>query len=560
MTKPKISSPRSMPFLKTSRRGARWIGSSAAMLVSGRPKWRCALRSLSRSKAGREGAWGRRRWLAVVVPPTLLARQHYKFFTSRFAGLPVKIAQLSRIVPTAEQRKAREGVASGEVDIIIGTHAVLGKQVQFKDLALVVIDEEQHFGVKHKERLKELRTEVHVLTLSATPIPRTLQLAMTGVRELSLISTAPVDRLAVRTFVTPFDELIMREALLRERYRGGQSFYVCPRIEDLDEAAAFLRTAVPEAKFVIAYGQMAATELEAKMAAFYDGKYDILVSTAIVESGLDIPTANTMIVHRADMFGLAQLYQLRGRVGHSKARAYALFTIPANRQITPQAEKRLKVLQSLDTLGAGFQLGSHDLDIRGAGNLLGDEQSGHIKEVGYELYQQMLADAIAALKAGITEPTEEAWSPSITIGAPVTIPEHYVPDLQLRLQLYRRLATMEEDAEIESFAAELIDRFGPLPDEVQDLLKLVAIKALCRRAHIEKVEAGPKGVIVGFRDDSFANPAGLVRFVAQQGSDAKVRPDMRVVFMRDFDTIPARLEGTRQILRTLVGLAEKKAA
>jgi transcription-repair coupling factor (superfamily II helicase) len=296
------------------------------------------------------------------------------------------------------------------------------------------------------------------------------------------------------------------------------------------------------------------------MAAFYDGKYDILVSTAIVESGLDIPTANTMIVHRADMFGLAQLYQLRGRVGRSKARAYALFTIPANRQITPQADKRLKVLQSLDTLGAGFQLASHDLDIRGAGNLLGDEQSGHIKEVGYELYQQMLADAIAALKAGITEPAEEAWSPSITIGAPVTIPEHYVPDLQLRLQLYRRLATMEEETEIESFAAEMIDRFGPLPEEVQDLLKLVAIKALCRRADVEKVEAGPKGVIVGFREDSFANPAGLVRFVAQQGSDAKVRPDMRVVFMRDFDTIPGRLEGTRQILRTLVGLAEKKAA
>ncbi|MEA2760001.1 MAG: hypothetical protein QOH65_2614, partial [Methylobacteriaceae bacterium] len=307
-------------------------------------------------------------------------------------------------------------------------------------------------------------------------------------------------------------------------------------------------------------GQMAATELEDKMAAFYDGKYDILVSTAIVESGLDIPTANTMIVHRADMFGLAQLYQLRGRVGRSKARAYALFTIPANRQITPQADKRLKVLQSLDTLGAGFQLASHDLDIRGAGNLLGDEQSGHIREVGYELYQQMLADAIAALKAGITEPAEEAWSPSITIGAPVTIPEHYVPDLQLRLQLYRRLAMLEEETEIESFAAEMIDRFGPLPEEVQDLLKLVAIKALCRRAHVEKVEAGPKGVIVSFRENSFSNPAGLVRFVAQQGSDAKVRPDMRVVFMRDLETIQGRLEGTRHILRALVGLAEKKAA
>jgi transcription-repair coupling factor (superfamily II helicase) len=424
----------------------------------------------------------------------------------------------------------------------------------------VVIDEEQHFGVGHKERLKELRSEVHVLTLSATPIPRTLQLALTGVRELSIIATPPVDRLAVRTFITPFDELIVREALLRERYRGGQSFYVCPRIEDLDEAAAFLRQNIPEAKFTIAHGQMSATELEEKMSAFYDGKYDILVSTAIVESGLDIPTANTMIVHRADMFGLGQLYQLRGRVGRSKTRAYALFTVPAKRQMTPQAEKRLKVLQSLDTLGAGFQLASHDLDIRGAGNLLGDEQSGHIKEVGYELYQQMLTDAIEALKAGDEEPAEELWSPTITVGAPVTIPESYVEDLQLRLQLYRRLSGIVDEAEIESFAAEMIDRFGPLPPEVEQLMEIVAIKALARQAHVEKVEAGPKGVIVAFRDNSFANPAGLVRFVAEQGSRAKVRPDMKIVFSGDFDETHERLEGARRILRTLVALAQKKAA
>ena len=338
-----------------------------------------------------------------------------------------------------------------------------------------------------------MRAEVHVLTLSATPIPRTLQLAMTGVRELSIIATPPVDRLAVRTSIMPFDELIVREALLRERYRGGQSFYVCPRIEDLDEAAAFLRKSVPEVKFITAHGQMSATELEERMSAFYDGKYDVLVSTAIVESGLDIPTANTLIVYRADMFGLAQLYQLRGRVGRSKIRAYALFTLPVNRTLTAQAEKRLKVLQSLDTLGAGFQLASHDLDIRGAGNLLGDEQSGHIKEVGYELYQQMLEEAVVALKAGIEEPQEEAWSPSITVGMPVTIPEDYVEDLSVRLNLYRRLSTLETDEEIESFGAEMIDRFGPTPDEVKQLLKLMSIKALCRKAHVEKVDAGPEG-------------------------------------------------------------------
>ena len=499
------------------------------------------------------------RQVAVVVPTTLLARQHHKTFAARFAGLPVKVAQMSRMVHSADLKAAKAGVASGDVDIIVGTHALLGKTVKFHDLGLVIVDEEQHFGVGHKERLKELRAEVHVLTLSATPIPRTLQLALTGVRELSIIATPPVDRLAVRTFVTPFDELIVREALLRERYRGGQSFFVCPRIEDLEEASAFLRASMPEAKFTTVHGQMAMTELEEKIEAFYDGKYDILLSTNIVESGLDIPTANTLIVWRADMFGLAQLYQLRGRVGRSKTRAYALFTIPANRQITPQAQKRLDVLQSLDTLGAGFQLASHDLDIRGAGNLLGDEQSGHIREVGYELYQQMLNDAVAALKAGVEAPAEEQWSPTITLGTPVTLPDDYVPDLNLRLQLYRRLSTLESDEDIESFAAEMIDRFGPLPEEASQLLKLVAIKALCRKAHVDKVDAGPKGVIVSFRDNAFANPQGLVRYIAEQGPEAKVRPDMKVVFIRDFEDKAERLEGTRLIMRTLAQIAAKKA-
>lgn len=496
--------------------------------------------------------------VAVVVPTTLLARQHYKTFSERFAGMALSVAQMSRMVGSADLKAAREGLADGSVDIVVGTHAVLGKAVKFHDLGLVIVDEEQHFGVAHKERLKDMRAEVHVLTLSATPIPRTLQLALTGVRELSIIATPPVDRLAVRTFISPFDELIVREALLRERYRGGQSFYVCPRIDDLEEAAAFLRTNVPEVKFILAHGQMAASDLEERMSAFYEGKYDVLVSTAIVESGLDIPRANTLIVHRADMFGLGQLYQLRGRVGRSKTRAYALFTLPAKRIITPQAERRLKVLQTLDTLGAGFQLASHDLDIRGAGNLLGDEQSGHIKEVGYELYQQMLEEAVTALKAGLEEPAEEQWSPAITIGAPVTIPEIYIADLSLRLSLYRRLSTLESDDEIENFGAELIDRFGAYPPEVAQLLKLVSIKALCRRAHIEKVDAGPKGVIIAFRDNAFANPQGLVQFIGEQGPDAKVRPDMRVVFVRDFDDADARLEGTRQITRALAEIAEGK--
>ncbi len=498
--------------------------------------------------------------VAVVVPTTLLARQHAKNFAARFAGLPVKVAQLSRMVGSADTKVVKAGLTSGDIDIVVGTHALLGGQIAFRDLGLVIIDEEQHFGVKHKERLKELRAEVHVLTLSATPIPRTLQLALTGVRELSIIATPPVDRLAVRTAISPFDALLVREALLRERYRGGQSFYVCPRIEDIEEAGAFLRQNVPEAKFIIANGQLPASELEARMSAFYDGKYDILLSTAIVESGLDIPRANTLIVHRADMFGLAQLYQLRGRVGRAKTRAYAYFTTPMNKKMTPQAEKRLGILQSLDTLGAGFQLATHDLDIRGAGNLLGDDQSGHIKEVGYELYQQMLEEAVLALKSGIDEPVEEAWSPAITLGTPVTIPEDYVADLDLRLGLYRRLSTLQTDAEIEAMAAEMIDRFGPLPRAVEQLLALVSIKALCLKANVEKVDAGPKGVTLAFRDNQFANPQALVRYVAEQGPQGKVRPDMRVVFIRDFENLPERLEGTRTILRALAAMATKKAA
>ncbi len=495
---------------------------------------------------------------AIVVPTTLLARQHAKNFIQRFAGLPIRIGQLSRMVGAAEQREVKKGLREGSVDIVVGTHAVLGKTIEFKDLSLVVIDEEQHFGVGHKERLKDLRSEVHVLTLSATPIPRTLQLAMTGVRELSIIATPPVDRLAVRSFVSPFDALIVREALLRERYRGGQSFYVCPRIEDLDEAAAFLRQNVPEAKFVVAHGQMAASELEDKIGAFYDGKYDILLSTSIVESGLDIPRANTLIVHRADMFGLAQLYQLRGRVGRSKTRAYAIFTTPANKPVTPQAQKRLEVLQSLDTLGAGFQLASHDLDLRGAGNLLGEEQSGHIREVGYELYQQMVQDAIERLKAGVDEPAQEMWSPTISLGAPVTIPEDYIPDLTTRLSLYRRLSSLEEDADIEAMGAEIVDRFGSPPPEVELLLKLVTIKALCRRAHVEKLDAGAKGLTLAFRDNSFANPAGLVKWVAAKGSLARVRPDMRIVVTADFEDLPERLEGTLAIMREIAKIAGRK--
>ena len=493
--------------------------------------------------------------VAVVVPTTLLARQHFYTFTERFRGFPVKIAQASRLVTAKDRAEVKKGLKSGDIDIVIGTHALLAKSAEFANLGLLIVDEEQHFGVQHKERLKQLREDVHVLTLTATPIPRTLQLALSGVREMSLISTPPVDRLAVRTYVTPFDPVILREALLRERFRGGQTFYVVPRISDLDDAAAFLEEHAPELKVARAHGQIGSRELDSVMNAFYDRQFDVLLSTSIVESGLDIPSANTLIVHRADMFGLAQLYQLRGRVGRSKIRAYAYFTIPADARLTPGAERRLKVLQSLDTLGAGFVLASHDLDIRGAGNLLGEEQSGHIREVGVELYQSMLEEAVAALRGGQEGEVEDQWSPRINLGTSVLIPEDYVPDLQVRLGLYRRLSGVETHDTIEAFAAELIDRFGPLPEEVRHLLDVVEIKGLCRQAGIEQIDAGPKGAVIAFRNKTFANPEGLIAFIREEGARVKLQPDHRLIYYANWATPEARLQGTRELLKRLVKIA-----
>ncbi len=494
--------------------------------------------------------------VAVVVPTTLLARQHYKTFIERFAGLPVRIAQLSRFTPAKAAKEIKSQLAEGKVDIVIGTHALLAKSIAFKNLGLLIVDEEQHFGVSHKERLKGLKADVHVLTLTATPIPRTLQLALSGVRDLSLITTPPIDRLAVRTYVTPFDPLTLREAILREHYRGGQSFYVVPRIADLGPAVEFLKETVPEVKTAVAHGQQATTQLEDTMTAFYDGKIDVLLSTNIVESGLDIPTANTLIVHRADMFGLAQLYQLRGRIGRSKQRAYAYLTTPLDKKLTETAERRLQVLQSLDNLGAGFSVASHDMDLRGAGNLLGDEQSGHVREVGIELYQSMLEEAVASLRAGGAEEIADAWSPQINLGASVLIPETYVPDLNVRMSLYRRLAELEDSREIESFAAEMIDRFGTLPIEVEHLLKIVAIKHLCRVSQVEKIEAGPKGGTVSFRNNVFPNAAGLIRLITENKGVMHVRPDQKLVVMRDWPTPDARLRGAEHLLTHLARLAE----
>ena len=495
--------------------------------------------------------------VAIVCPTTLLARQHYKTFVERFQGWPIKVRRLSRMVPHAEAVQTREDLKRGEAEIVVGTHAVLSKQVGFSNLGMVIVDEEQHFGVVHKEALKNLRAEVHVLTLTATPIPRTLQMALSGIREMSIIATPPVDRLAVRTYVSEFDPVTIREALLREKYRGGQAYYVVPRIKDLTDIERFLRDQVPEVRFVTGHGQMAPTQLEDVMSAFYDGQYDVLLSTTIVESGLDIPTANTLIIHRADMFGLSQLYQLRGRVGRAKQRAYAYLTTPPNKQVTISAEKRLRVLQSLDSLGAGFQLASHDLDIRGGGNLLGDEQSGHIREIGVELYQQMLEDAVAELRAkgGEEVASDRGWSPLINTGVAVLIPEEYVPDLNVRLALYRRLSEAERPEDREALAAELIDRFGPLPEEAGHLLKVVAIKGLCRQANVAKVDVGPKGAVIAFRNDAFPNPLGLVQHVTKNSLIWKVRPDQKVVVRGEWETAEARLAAAERTLAVLARLA-----
>lgn len=553
------------PFDETEDQ-ARAIAETLEDLSSGRPTDRLVCGDVGFGKtevalraafvAAMEG-----KQVAVIVPTTLLCRQHFQNFVDRFQGFPVKIAQLSRLVTGKAVKEAKAGLADGQVDIVVGTHALIAKDIRFRDLGLLIIDEEQHFGVSHKERLKQLKSDVHVLTLTATPIPRTLQLAMAGLREMSLIATPPVDRLAVRTYVLPFDPVIIREAILREQYRGGQTFYVCPRIADLDAVARQLADLVPEVKIAMAHGRMKPKELEDVFAGFAEGAYDVLLATNIIESGLDLPTVNTIVMHRADMFGLSQLYQLRGRVGRSKARAYAYLTLPPRQKITKTAERRLEVMQSLDSLGAGFTLASHDMDIRGAGNLLGEEQSGHIREVGVELYQQMLEEAVAEARGGDSAETGGGeWSPQISTGIAVMIPEHYVPDLNVRLDLYRRISRLADREETDALAAEMIDRFGKLPEALENLLAIVQLKNLCRQAGVEKIDAGPKGGIVTFREGAVANPAALVHWITRQRGMAKLRPDQKLVYVREWSDAATRMNGVRHLLNELAGVAREEAA
>lgn len=552
------------PYAETEDQAAA-IADVAEDLAAGRPMDRLVVGDVGfgKTEVAMRAAFiaaSQGRQVAVVAPTTLLARQHFRTFAERFRGTAINVRPLSRFVSAKDAAETRKGLAEGTVDIVVGTHAVLAKQVRFKNLGLLIVDEEQHFGVAHKERLKELRSDIHVLTLTATPIPRTLQLSLTGVRDLSIIGTPPVDRLSIRTYVSEFDSVTIREALLREKYRGGQSFFVVPRLADLPEVEDWLKEHVPEVSYIVAHGQLAAGDLDQRMNAFYDRGADVLLATTIVESGLDIPTANTMVVWRADMFGLAQLYQIRGRVGRSKTRAYCYLTTKPRVPLTPQAMRRLKFLGSIDSLGAGFNLASQDLDLRGAGNLLGEEQSGHIKEVGFELYQQMLEETIAKLKSGEIEGTpEDEWAPQLNLGVPVTIPESYIPDLDVRLGLYRRLAELTTKVELEGFAAELIDRFGPLPREVNTLLLVIRIKAMAKRANISKLDAGPKGATVQFHGDKFPNPAGLVEFIHDQRGQAKVS-DNKIVVLRDWPSDADRIKGAFAIAKDLAAKVKEGRA
>ncbi len=496
--------------------------------------------------------------VAVIVPTTLLARQHYQVFHERFKDFPFSIGHLSRMVNPKQAEDTRKRLAEGHVDIVIGTHALLSKSVKFKKLGLMIVDEEQKFGVAHKERLKNLKANVDVLTLTATPIPRTLQMSMGGLKSLSTITTPPVDRLAVRTYVVPFDIKVIREAIVREVSRNGQVFIVTPRVQGIEKLAERVRSIAPEAKVKVAHGQMGKEQLDSVMTEFYDGEFNVLVATTIIESGLDIARANTLIVHNSDRFGLGQLYQIRGRVGRSKTRSYAYFLLPETGGLSPDAEKRLRILQRLEGLGMGFTLASYDLDIRGAGNLLGKEQSGHIKEIGMELYSQMLAEAIEEIKSGGEDISSdfEPFSPQLSLGLTFMIPEDYVTDINTRMVLYRRLSHITNAEDLDAFKDELVDRFGPLPAEVNLLLEVVGIKNTCRKLNIEKIEAGGKGAVITFHNNTFKAPERLFNYIMSNKGLVSLKPDQRVVLHQAMKDDMMRLYALKSFLGELMELID----
>jgi len=495
--------------------------------------------------------------VAIIVPTTILAIQHYETFKKRFEKFKVNIAQLSRLIPKKKLGLIKKDLVRGNIDIAIGTHTLLSKDIFFNNLGLLIIDEEQHFGVRHKEKIKNLKSNIHILTLTATPIPRTLQLALVGVREMSLIATPPSNRMGIDTFIIPYDTTIVRRAITTEIKRGGQVFFVCPRIQDILNMHDQLNKMVPEAKITIAHGKMPSRDLDKAMLDFYQGNTNLLLSTTIIESGLDIPNTNTIIIYRADLFGLAQLHQLRGRVGRSSIKAYAYLTYPEKSDLPTTAKQRLEVISKLDSLGVGFSLASYDLDIRGAGNLLGEEQSGHMREVGVELYQEMLKDTIHELKGKVLEKNKKTWLPKIFLGEPVYIPESYIGDLNIRLSLYKKISLINNDTEMRQFIVELKDRFGPVPNEVKNLADVISIKRLCLDANVVKLELGSKGVQIFLRNERFPNPEGLIDFIKRSKNNLRLKSNNSFIFKKAWSSYKEKIMDIKILLNKIFKIAKK---
>ena len=491
--------------------------------------------------------------VAVLVPTTLLAQQHGQTFMDRFAEWPIRVEVLSRFQSAKQVKDIVAGLRSGTVDVVIGTHRLLQHTKDFRDVGLVIVDEEHRFGVRHKEAIKSLRSEIDILTLTATPIPRTLNMALGGLREMSLITTPPAERLAVRTFVSEWNEVIIREACLREIKRGGQVYFIHNRVEDIGRIAERLEKLVPEASIRIGHGQMPERELEQVMIDFYHRRFNVLLCTTIVESGIDVPTANTIIINRADRFGLAQLHQLRGRVGRSHHRAYAYLMAPPKATMTADAIKRLEAIDSLEDLGSGFTLATHDLEIRGAGELLGDTQSGQIQEIGFSLYTELLGRAVESLRSG-KEPDLDAplhAGVDINLHIPALLPDDYVPDVHLRLILYKRISAMESAAELRELQVELIDRFGLLPDGARNLIRIAAIKKLAAALGIEKIDAADRGGYLVFGSESHIDPVALVQLVQNDSRKYRLQGSHRLQIRDDLSDLETRFKTIENLMRDL---------
>ncbi|WP_261640761.1 transcription-repair coupling factor [Erwinia mallotivora] len=495
--------------------------------------------------------------VAVLVPTTLLAQQHYDNFRDRFANWPVRIEMLSRFRTSKEQTQVLKDAQEGKIDILIGTHKLLQSEIKWRDLGLLIVDEEHRFGVRHKERIKAMRADVDILTLTATPIPRTLNMAMSGMRDLSIIATPPARRLAVKTFVREFDNLVVREAILREVLRGGQVYYLYNDVENIEKAASRLAELVPEARIAIGHGQMRERELERVMNDFHHQRFNVLVCTTIIETGIDIPTANTIIIERADHFGLAQLHQLRGRVGRSHHQAYAWLLTPHPKAMTTDAHKRLEAIASLEDLGAGFALATHDLEIRGAGELLGEDQSGQMESIGFSLYMELLENAVDALKEGREPSLEDLTSnqTEIELRMPSLLPDDFIPDVNTRLSFYKRIASATDDSELEDLKVELIDRFGQLPDAARNLLDIAALRLIAQKIGIRRVEASEKGGFIEFAAKNKVDPGWLISLLQKEPQQWRLDGPTRLKFIRDLSERKTRMQWIREFMDRLLANA-----